>query len=154
MARARWHADVDRRVALSVASGEPLTADAFFELARLLGRNHVPALLSDLFSAGRLTPEVLRAVLPGVWSGAEWPETSLGRALWVAWFRLADYPRPRRSIILFRGARPRYARGMAWTRDKDRASWFAQRWAAMTGTETTCTKSRLTLLPCSPTSML
>jgi hypothetical protein len=56
---------------------------------------------------------------------------ALPRAVWLLWFRLASYPRANGPHIVYRAARPRYARGMSWTSDRDKAEWFARRWATM-----------------------
>jgi hypothetical protein len=70
-----------------------------------------------------------------VWRGAEFPERCLPRRAWLTLFREGGYfsdslsGPPTEPVRLYRGAIPRYARGMAWTRDPSRARWFADRWS-------------------------
>lgn len=109
-------------------SAAPIDVDRFRLAAELVGRDGAPALLHDLWSTGRVTPDVLRAVLPSVWSDAEFPERLLPRRLWLGWFELAAFPRPPGTLTLYRGAVPRFARGMSWTTSATRAAWFANRW--------------------------
>ena len=76
------------------------------------------------------------------WQSAEMPGSNL--KAWITSFRIAaasgggyvtdtdDPSRERRTI--WRGeTSPRYARGMSWTLDRDRAEWFARRFAANHG---------------------
>lgn len=98
----------------------------------IIDRVDRPALLFDLIAARYVDDAVLRDVLPGVWSAAEWPEVSLTRRFWIRLFRRAAYPPPPR-LTVYRGAVPRYVRGMAWTTDRDKADWFARRWTISTG---------------------
>ncbi len=64
------------------------------------GRNLGPWLLFRWHSKGCLTRKILRAILIGVWNGAELPEDQLGPKQWIAFFRQAGYltdcnkPRP------------------------------------------------------------
>lgn len=110
-----------------------LTPENLLDRLGYVGRNKAPGLLFDLFCTRQVDQAALRAVLPGVWSGAEWPEYSLSRPTWLWWFELSKFPRPTEALWLYRGARPRYARGMAWTRDAGRAAWCAHRWTEQTG---------------------
>ena len=63
--------------------GRALTVDEAESAIGRVGRNDGPALLFDLVSSDRLDLETLRAILPGVWSGAEYPAVSLGTRFWV-----------------------------------------------------------------------
>ena len=115
------------REILASLPATPTTAEALDAMYRV-GRNHAPALLFDLYYARRLDDAALAPLVHQAWTGAEWPERSLTRRTWLAWFRLAAYPRPDNPIVVYRGAPPRLARGMAWTTDRERAAWFANRW--------------------------
>lgn len=98
-----------------------------------LGRNDGPAILFDLYRSGCIDQTVLSALVPGVWTAAEWPSASLPRRVWIEWFRLGRYPRPTQPTTLYRGTVPQRARGMAWTTDRERAAFFAARWKLMAG---------------------
>jgi hypothetical protein len=111
--------------AITVREWDEANADA------MTGRNDMPALLFDLYAAGRIDPTILRAVLPGVWVGAEWPEACVPRRTWISWFRLAAFAPPPAPVTIYRGSIPRFARGMAWTSDPEKAAWFARRWAVL-----------------------
>lgn len=52
--------------------------------------------------------------------------------VWLWWFEMSAFPKPTAALSLYRGARPRYARGMAWTKDAEKATWFANRWTTQT----------------------
>ena len=58
---------------------------------------------------------------------------SLGTRFWVHLFRRAAYPAPSGPLTLYRGAPPRYARGMSWTTRRSKAAWFAGRWGMNPG---------------------
>lgn len=121
---------------IDLASDDPLTVEqAELALSRV-GRNPAPGLLFDLFCSRRIDRATLAAVLVGVWSAAEWPEYTLQRSIWLTWFRMAAYPKPPETLTIYRGATPRYSRGMAWTTDADKAAWFARRWCSHTGLDT------------------
>jgi hypothetical protein len=94
----------------------------------LAGRNEGPTLLLDWMANKRITKVEIAAVLPDIWSAAEWPSNSLAQKDWVWIFRLADYAKPTEPLQIYRGAPPRYARGMAWTTSLELARSFAQRW--------------------------
>jgi len=86
--------------------------------------------LFDLWLRDLIPTDVLRVVLPDVWSSAEYPEAYVFRSMWVRWFRLADYPKPAEPLTIYRGATPRRVRRMAWTTTLLRASWFADRFGS------------------------
>lgn len=104
-------------------------------LERMLGRSdrvEGPAILWDWHAAGLVGREHVAALIASVWSSAEYPESALGRDTWVRLFRYAGYvsdppglPAPVEPVTVYRGAPPRYARGMAWARDRDTAGRFA-----------------------------
>jgi hypothetical protein len=108
--------------------GPPLTLAEVEDGLYRLGRNHAPAALYDLFAVRPIPPDVLRAVLAGVWSAAELPHTCLSRGMWLYFFARAEYPKPPTPLTVYRGASSRHARGMSWSTDQDRAAWFARRW--------------------------
>jgi hypothetical protein len=101
------------------------------------GRNDLPQLLWDSWTTGRISAGELRELLPGCWSGPEWPVGHLGDDTWLYLFREAGWvstygsPRPDSPVTLYRGAPSRHARGMSWTEDPDRAEWFARRWGSL-----------------------
>lgn len=110
------------------------------EVARTLlscGRNEAPGTLFDLYFTARVPEAVLRDVLIGVWTMAEFPARYVSRAVWLHWFdvanRVARYPVPAAPIQIFRGATPKFRRGMSWTTDRDRALWFANRYSDRPG---------------------
>jgi hypothetical protein len=109
-------------------ASRPLDADAVLTALGLLGGNQGPGLLSDLDTERAITADVRREVLVEVWTSADFPERLLPRSTWVAWFREAAYAKPAGVLTIYRGATPRFARGMAWTTDIGRARWFANRW--------------------------
>ena len=111
-----------------------MSAEEFLTAAGRSDRNAGPRLLVDWLADGRLGDADLRHVLARVWSSAEFPGSTLPVSTWVGLFRRAAYPVPDGPLRLYRGSTlGRYARGMAWTSDPDKARWFATRWALMTG---------------------
>lgn len=104
-----------------------------------LGRNAVPALLVDLLDADHglglyLDLSTLGDALEEAWTGAEFPERTLDRALWAKIFGWSGYivdttprERPAEPLTLFRGAKPDAKAGMAWTGSLEQAQWFANR---------------------------
>ncbi len=101
------------------------------------GRNYGPAILFDWWYFGKLTRDDLRAVIGGVWSGAEYPSRSLGQADWVGLFRKVGFvsdtgqPPPTEPMTVHRGTSWGRRRGMAWTTDEAVAGWFADRYRRM-----------------------
>ncbi len=81
--------------------------------------------------AGRLSEPILRAILMGVWSGAELPEEAVSREEWIAWFRRAGFltdcrvTQPTKPRRVFRGCAPDRVRRMSWTSSVKTARWFA-----------------------------
>lgn len=81
-----------------------------------------------------LTPQARRELAVSAWTGPEFPEANLSRAKWLQIFARTGFltdrdglVRPKASVTLWRGAIPSRKAGMAWTSDRDRASWFARR---------------------------
>lgn len=70
----------------------------------------------------------IAALLPDVWSAAEYPSRSLRMIDWILLFRIAAYPKPDKPVRIYGAAPPRYARGMAWTTDVEQARRFVDRW--------------------------
>ena len=103
-------------------------------LALRFGRNLYPALLFDWWHSGTLTVDDLRAVLPDAWCWPEWPQRALGVGEWVGLFRTAGFVSdtgrvaPTEPVTVHRGTTWGRRRGMAWTTDRQRAEWFADRW--------------------------
>jgi hypothetical protein len=90
-------------------------------------RNAGPGALWDAYASQQLDRQTMRAVILDVWSAAEWPQYTLTTDAWLSMFEWAAYEAPTSPMTLYRGAPARYARGMAWTTDRDRAIWFAGR---------------------------
>ena len=108
----------------------PRTRVEEFESAwAIAGRNHAPAMLFDWFYGGRLLREDMCAVVIAVWTSAEFPQDVLTVDQWCRFFAMADYPKPSGPLTLYRGATKGRARGMAWTSDRNKAQWFADRFA-------------------------
>lgn len=110
-----------------------MTTEEVARALRSCGRNEAPRTLFDLYLTARVPEAVLRDVLIGVWTTAEFPARSVSRAIWLHWFdvanRVARYPVPAAPIQIFRGATPIFRRGMSWTTDRDRALWFSNRFS-------------------------
>lgn len=92
-----------------------------------VGRNDAPGVLDAHDAEDPLGADDLCGLVVEAWSGAEFPEAQLGRRRWVELFRRADYPRPSRSLTLYRGAVAAQRGGMSWTADPEMARWFATR---------------------------
>lgn len=111
-----------------------------------LGRNYGPAILFDLFSGGKLAPEVATALVADFWSMAEYPQDCLDDETWDELFDLAGYTvdgrpatKPPEPIQLYRGSTEEFARRWSWTDDRDRAEWFASRAVGPPGERTVWT---------------
>jgi hypothetical protein len=100
-----------------------------------------PRILHDAWTAGRVSDDDLRALIPDTWLYADWPERVIGAGKWVQMFRAAGFlsipyglPRPENAITAFRGATEERRAGMSWTTDINRASQFRQRqsWHGLT----------------------
>lgn len=99
------------------------------------GRNEVPRLLDEaLRKHGDISPKELSELLQHAWSAPEFPEAYSGARWWVSLFRRAGFvtdsgrSAPIMPLVVFRGAPWGRRRGMAWSTDRDRAVWFAERW--------------------------
>ena len=110
------------------AMAEPIhDAASFLEAAGHTDRNNGPWMLLDCYVSRRIAPADMAAIVAGVWSGAERPQSHMAVRDWLELFRSADYPKPPEPLTIYRGATPGRARGMAWTTDLDMARWFASR---------------------------
>lgn len=114
-----------------------VTADELFDFVCRVGRAEGPAVLSDLDASGLLDENTLAAVLPMIWSWAEFPAQAVDQDTWAAWFAQVGYrdangdviPRPE-QLRLYRGCAPDEqieGWGMSWTSDLDTARMFARR---------------------------
>jgi hypothetical protein len=113
-------------------------------------------LLSEWWWEGCLFDEELRAVLPGMWSNAEPDDTKeQWLALWVDAARsgrVETDPLPGGDpLTIYRGepAEPEDGpRGIAWSLDRDVATWFALRlpWSSGTGVVIEATVPRSAIL--------
>jgi len=123
-----------RFVVDAVASVRDVAADdaeGFLAAAAEAGHNYGPGMLWDWWAIAHgydVDLETLRVVLVDVWSAAEFAERSMTRADRVALFRQADYPVPSEPLTLYRGCKPGWRRGMAWTTDRERAAWSATKY--------------------------
>jgi hypothetical protein len=76
-----------------------------------------------------------------VWEGAEFPARALGFRQWVDWFREVGFidttddtgRLPTSPVRAWRGSPWGQRRGMSWTVDRERATWFADRSAERFG---------------------
>lgn len=113
----------------------PLNArDEWRRPAVRVGREREPALLAELYDVDLITPELLPFVVAEAWSAPEWPSRRLDHGRWLELFRSAEYAvdgepaaRPAAPVRLYRGADAEHRAGMAWTDDRGRARWFAER---------------------------
>ena len=125
---------VDRAVDWLNGRNEKITAAQLDHLCILQDRNRGPATVYDFYCWNLITTEVLRPALLHVWLMAEHPEVYVERAWWLECFDQVGYTidaqpagRPTKPVQLYRGAIPKHARGMSWTRDLELATWFADR---------------------------
>jgi hypothetical protein len=102
-----------------------------------VGAAAAPLLLHTWWAQGEVGDDTLRSLLPSVWKDVEFPMRSLKRAQWLELFEAADFvsepaalERPAEALEVYRGANPTHARGLAWTRDRERAAAFAEAWPA------------------------
>ncbi len=129
-------------------TAENQAIERFMDQALLLGRNGGPALLLEWWECGLLSIDDLRHVLPGVWVSAEFPVRAIGERAWLRMFKTAGYvyclssdagvfisghdpsKPPTCDLEVYRGARLQTrGRGMSWSLDREKAQWFAERWA-------------------------
>jgi hypothetical protein len=96
------------------------------------GRIEGPRLISYAAMLRVVTDLTLARTLGDVWSAAEYPEESLGRAEWVGLFRQAGFTvdgerseRPAAPVRLYRGAPKSRRRRMSWTSEETIAERFA-----------------------------
>lgn len=99
----------------------------------LMGRNRGPHALSAWWPD--LTPEEKSRLICEVWEEAEWPVAALGERRWLEMFKETGFvttgpERPDSEALAYRGAPvDTKGRGMSWSVDRERAEWFATRWA-------------------------
>jgi len=120
-------------------------AEEFLTAVSQAGRRRGPSMLVNQQDRyGEHFGHFLRYTLPSVWKCAEFPEIALRPMdIWVTYFRWAGYltdaddpvEAPVAPLKIYRGAIWRRRRGMAWTTDRERARWFAQRFARFDGHE-------------------
>jgi hypothetical protein len=108
-----------------------------------VGRNDAPALLWDAYLEGKISPDIVTAMVGPAWSGAEYPEQTIDRNCWLFLFWTAGYTEtdatgrgrpaelPREPVVLWRGCLPEQRRGMSWTSDRGMAEKFA--WNGLRG---------------------
>jgi hypothetical protein len=116
------------------ADGDPDPMRAFYELGHLSHTRDLPTYALLVISADVLDLATLRDFLVFAWRTPEWPEQGMNREPWHASWRKAgfcsdteDVGAPTGPVVVYRGASPKFKRGLAWTDDLDKARWFARR---------------------------
>ncbi|WP_377322756.1 hypothetical protein ACFJIY_25015 [Pimelobacter simplex] len=128
----------DEAVSLFLTEQVDVTVESIHATAVHLGRNWYPALVYHLYREGMLSglagESIARAVVPAAWSDAEFPMIQLEPDEWRDLFEHIGYTvdgvaaeRPSGPLTLWRGAAPGYEKGFAWTEDREKAQWFANR---------------------------
>lgn len=114
------------------------SADDFGSLAWRAGRNCAPRNLLYAWMHRKISRETLTASIGEVWSMAEWPLEFLPRQWWLDLFTAAGYThdgkaasRPDALVRVYRGSTHRLRRRWSWTADRERAQWFADRYAIL-----------------------
>lgn len=110
-----------------------VSPDRFLTAKAILGRNHGPALLFDIYYSGRLSKKDLALVIGHVWSDAEYPARAFDPSeMWLDLFEDAGYTvdnkpaeRPTTALRLYRGATMEHKAGWSWTDDLTVAQRFA-----------------------------
>lgn len=101
----------------------------------------LPSFAHATVSAGCYTPAGARDLVADAWTQPEWPEGNYGAAFWRELFGQVGYLHrgrdeedvldpPAEVPTLWRGAIHSRRKGLAWTTDRDRAVWFAERFPA------------------------
>lgn len=109
--------------------------------SRATATRDAPFFVGACVHAGCFTEEVAVEAVAWSWSMPEWPEGNFGKPFWLRLFgavgylhhdRADDLTRtpPETVPDLWRGAISSRRKGLAWTADRERAEWFAQRWEA------------------------
>lgn len=145
MVAASTHGDDSTRQRASMSSGTmSKRAVAERELSKLqneiwsAGRNHGPRMLWHWWiyheHYAELAIEKFGALVCDVWSGAEWPQQSIGQRDWLEIFATCGFisesgaAAPCEPLTLWRSDWPwSKGRGMSWTRNIEKARWFASR---------------------------
>lgn len=111
-----------------------MTTEEFWAECGPAGRNSGPCLLSTAVGQRVISSATLAEVIGDIWTSAEFPEQSLGRAEWARLFRMAGFTidgqlaeLPAGPVKLWRGSAYSRRRGMAWTTNLATAKWFAAR---------------------------
>lgn len=114
--------------------GTYVSADEMYSAMLKVGRVPAPALLLYAYEEALLAEDALAELVADAWTGAEYPERSLGRDAWRLMFEATGYvldarrgrsPRPTEPLTLYRGATLEHRSGWAWTADPDLAHRFA-----------------------------
>lgn len=115
-------------------TGEPDPMRPFYSLGYLNHTRDLPGYALLIIYAGVLDRDTARDLAVFAWRATEWPERPHTEEWRTAWTRLGfcsdteDVTAPTEPVELYRGATPKFKRGMAWTDDRDRALWFASRY--------------------------
>lgn len=114
--------------------GDPDPVSAFYGLGHLSHTRDLPTFALLVLHADVLDLDTRRDLTVFAWRVPEWPHSGLNTDLWhEAWARAGfcsdedDVTPPTDPITVYRGATPRFKRGLAWTADIDKARWFARR---------------------------
>lgn len=120
---AQWRAGVDL---------SPAEFDVVVELNTAHDYETAPHRLWESFQTGRATTAVLTVVLAETWR-FKLDHCDLPRTAWRTMFAAAPYTnnsrpdqRPRRRLLLYRGARFEHRDGLAWTTEYETAAYFAR----------------------------
>ena len=117
-----------------IRTDDPEDVDGYISALVGAGKNAGPHLLWNWWTSGELTATMLTELLAWVWPMAEFPEAHLGRRAWLMLFEAAGFvsdtlgvARPECPLEIYRGSTWGRRRGMSWTKDLEKARWFARR---------------------------
>lgn len=129
---------VTQEVMLEHCGKRDLTSHSDF-YRRATSTRDAPYFVASLVAANCFEAEAAVEAVAWAWSIPEWPDANFGSAMWlrlfgrVGYFHDADHgidlTPPEEVPTLWRGAISSRRKGLAWTSDRERAEWFANRWA-------------------------
>jgi hypothetical protein len=114
--------------------------EKFLDALNRVDGNDRPAFLGEWYADDMISRRQLRELIGEAWNSADYPEQALGRDAWLDMFRNAGFvhspdsprKRPRKPLVIHRGAVYRRRYGMAWTTDREKAVWFAEKCSLVT----------------------
>lgn len=129
--------DIQRLISFSHLREHPFTWQEWWD--NLAGRSRAERMDAVGELARFVQKQSLRSLLEAFWSDMESPAYVYGCGTVVRWFRRAGFvsddpavQRPTEPITVWRGTqtcRSADGRGVSWTTDRDKARWFAARFA-------------------------